>query len=52
MARHKPNPQLCPYTAPLEKPGPMASERASSPPGKGRLRVGKGYSRAASQGYK
>lgn len=50
MARHKQNPQLCLYKAPLEKPGPIASERASSPPGKGWLRVGKGYSRAAEPG--
>lgn len=30
--------------------GPTASGRGSSPPGKGRLRVGKGYSRAAEPG--
>lgn len=39
-----------PTAAPLAKPGPTALERRSSPPGKGRLRVGKGYSRAAEPG--
>lgn len=50
MAGHQQTPLLCPHTAPLEKPRPMASKRVSSPPGKGRLRVGKGYSRAAEPG--